>query len=51
MSRCAMKVHAYFREKIVNGINRNSEYTRFIPEWAKKQGVKEEDLDLPCISV
>lgn len=46
-----MKVHAYYREKIINGINRNGEFAMFIPEWAKKQGVKESDLDQPDISV
>lgn len=45
MARSGMKVHAYYREKIINGINRNGEFAMFIPEWAKKQGVKESDLD------
>lgn len=45
MARAGMKVHAYYREKIINGLNRHGDIAKFIPEWAKKQGVKESDLD------
>ena len=40
MARLLMKVHAYFREKIVNSINKDGEVSLFIPEWAKRQGMK-----------
>eukprot|EP00347_Sterkiella_histriomuscorum_P008862 403343458 len=51
MARCGMKVHAYFREKILNGIHRNSELSLYIPQWAAKQGIQVGDLDIPDISV
>lgn len=51
MARVSMKMHAYFREKIVNGLERNGDIALFIPEWAKKQGVKIEDIDQPDITV
>jgi hypothetical protein len=31
MARMSMKMHAYFREKMVNGINREGEIAKFIP--------------------
>lgn len=31
MARMSMKMHAYFREKMVNGINRDGEIAKFIP--------------------
>ena len=40
MARLTMKVHAYFREKVVNGINKEGEIALFVPEWAKKAGMK-----------
>lgn len=46
-----MKMHAYFREKILNAILKDSQIALFIPEWAKKQGMKVEDLDQPQITV
>jgi len=46
-----MKVHAYFREKTINGINKNGEIALFIPDWAKKLGIKESDLDQPEIDI
>lgn len=51
MSRTSMKVHAYFREKIINGINKDGEVAHFIPDWAKKLGVKFSDVDQPNIEV
>jgi len=51
LARVSMKVHAYFREKMINGINKDGEMARFIPEWAKKLGVKESDLDQPQIDI
>jgi len=36
MARSGMKVHSYFREKIINGINRGSSVANFIPSWAEK---------------
>lgn len=38
MARMSMKMHAYFREKMVNGINREGEIAKFIPQWAEKMG-------------
>jgi hypothetical protein len=38
MARMSMKVHAYFREKLINGINKDGEIAKFIPQWAKKMG-------------
>lgn len=46
-----MKIHAYFREKMINGINKDGELANFIPDWAKKLGIKKEDLDQPKINV
>lgn len=51
MARLSMKMHAYFREKILNAIMRESSISLFIPEWAQKQGMKVEDLDQPVITV
>lgn len=31
MARMSMKMHAYFREKMVNGINKDGEIAKFIP--------------------
>jgi hypothetical protein len=45
MARVAMKIHAYFREKMVNGLYRTSEIALFIPNWAKKAGMRAEDID------
>jgi hypothetical protein len=45
MARLSMKMHAYFREKILNAILKDSSIALFIPEWAKKQGMKVQDLD------
>jgi hypothetical protein len=45
MARMSMKMHAYFREKIVNGLNKDGEIALFIPDWAKKQGQRVEDID------
>jgi len=38
MARIAMKVHAYFREKVVNVVKKDSDIATFIPEWARKMG-------------
>ena len=46
-----MKMHAYLREKTVNGMYKDGEVALFIPEWAKKLGVKIEDLDIPQITI
>ena len=40
-ARISMKVHSYFREKMLNGINKDSHWAKFIPEWAVKSGVTE----------
>lgn len=51
MARISMKMHAYLREKTVNGMYEHGEIALFIPDWAKKQGVKVEDLDIPQITI
>ena len=51
MARVSMKMHAYLREKVVNGMVEYGDVALFIPEWAKKQGVKVEDLDQPHITI
>jgi sterol O-acyltransferase len=51
MARLSMKMHAYFREKIVNGIHREGDVANFIPEWAKKMGQKLESIDKPEITI
>lgn len=50
-ARISMKVHAYFREKMLNGVNKDSHWAKFIPDWAAKVGVTEKDLDLPNITI
>lgn len=47
MARVSMKIHGYFREKIINGLNKDGPIALFIPSWAQKMGVKVEDLDQP----
>ena len=51
MARSSMKMHAYFREKMLNAMYREGSVARFIPEWAKKNGVKLEDIDQPNITI
>lgn len=51
MARVSMKIHGYFREKIINGLNKDGPIALFIPSWAQKMGVKVEDLDQPQIDV
>ena len=46
-----MKTYSYFREKMMFAVYPNNPYVKFIPEWAKKMGVKEDDLDIPKIDV
>jgi hypothetical protein len=36
---------------MLNGINKDSHWAKFIPEWAVKSGVTEQDLDLPTITI
>jgi hypothetical protein len=36
MARMSMKMHAYFREKMLYGRKGNEEYGNFIPDWAKR---------------
>mmetsp|Transcript_17866 Transcript_17866/g.17593 ORF Transcript_17866/g.17593 Transcript_17866/m.17593 type:complete len:251 (+) Transcript_17866:716-1468(+) len=47
MSRLIMKMHAYFREKLLH-LTPN-EYREFIPEFAKRKGVSYKDLNMPVI--
>eukprot|EP00349_Pseudokeronopsis_sp_Brazil_P008646 CAMPEP_0202965528 /NCGR_PEP_ID=MMETSP1396-20130829/9471_1 /ASSEMBLY_ACC=CAM_ASM_000872 /TAXON_ID= /ORGANISM="Pseudokeronopsis sp., Strain Brazil" /LENGTH=304 /DNA_ID=CAMNT_0049688267 /DNA_START=838 /DNA_END=1752 /DNA_ORIENTATION=- len=52
----SMKMHAYIREKMLYGRRGDGNQTlddlaEFIPEWAKKKGVKIEDLSLPDIKI
>lgn len=51
MSRIAMKVHAYLREKVVNVVLKGGEIATFIPDWARKMGQTIEDLDVPIITI
>lgn len=51
MARMSMKSYSYFREKMINAVLVNNPYQKFIPEWAKKMGIKEEDLDVPKINI
>ena len=44
-----MKVHSYFRNKILYGNPAFKEYAEFIPRWAKD--VKVEDLNIPDIKI
>jgi hypothetical protein len=47
MARMGMKVHAYFREKMLLAVYPENSYAKFIPNWAEKLGTKESDLDIP----
>lgn len=51
MARISMKIHAYFREKMINALYREGEIALFIPDWAKKLGTIIEDLDQPAITI
>jgi hypothetical protein len=51
MARMSMKMHAYFREKISIGTGIHDDFAKFIPNWAKKRGITENDLDLPKITI
>lgn len=44
-ARIAMKMHAYFREKMLNCLYKNGDVAKFIPQWAVRQGQKIEDID------
>jgi sterol O-acyltransferase len=52
MVRMSMKMHAYFREKMVFSKERKNEaIANYIPDWAVKRGVTIEDLDKPEIDI
>lgn len=52
MARMSMKMHAYFREKLLFAKEFHNEYyADFIPDWALKKGITVEDLDKPNINV
>ena len=34
MARLSMKMHAYYREKVVNGLSKYDDVANFIPQWA-----------------
>lgn len=51
MARISMKLHAYFREKMVNAVVKDKSLTEFIPEWGHKLGITVEELDLPVITL
>ena len=51
MARTSMKMHAYFREKLVLGRGGPTEMGKYIPPYAAKIGVTEKDLDIPKITV
>jgi sterol O-acyltransferase len=50
MCRISMKIHSYFREKMLFSMGLG-EYSTFIPENLKKRGVTIEDLNLPEMNV
>ena len=50
MCRISMKIHSYFREKMLFGMG-YGEYSTFIPENLKKRGVTIKDLSLPEMNV
>lgn len=51
MVRMFMKVHSYFREKMVYGIYSESEFANFIPKWAADKGVTIDQLNKPSINI
>lgn len=50
MTRFSMKMHSYFREKLLYGMGPNP-YRTFIPAWAVREGVTEEHLARPEIAL
>lgn len=52
MARMSMKIHAYFREKMVFAKSRkNDAIANYIPDWAAKRGITIDDLDKPDIDI
>ena len=51
MIRLVMKMHSYLREKIVHGLANDSDFTNFIPKWAKDDGFTLKDLNKPVITI
>jgi hypothetical protein len=51
MARMSMKMHAYFREKLIIGTGRMDDLAKFIPTFASKRGITENDLDIPKITI
>lgn len=49
MARFAMKIHGYFREKMLHCTP--NKYKEFIPKFAQKRGIKYEDLNMPNINM
>lgn len=49
MARFAMKIHAYYREKLLYG--RENKYRYFVPEFASKRGVTLQDMSIPNITI
>lgn len=49
MARFSMKMHAYFREKLLHCTP--NQYKTFVPNFAKKKGVTFEDLNMPDINM
>ena len=49
MARFGMKIHAYYREKLLYG--RENEYRHYIPEFVQKRGITSDDLNIPNITV
>lgn len=50
MARISMKMHSYFREKMLFGIP-NNHYALYIPPSLKSKGITIEDLHLPLITI
>jgi sterol O-acyltransferase len=50
MARISMKMHSYFREKMLFGMGKN-EYSHYIPPNLIQKGITIQDLTLPTITV
>ena len=46
-----MKMHSYFREKLMHGVYKNSKLTRFVPSHLASYGITANDIVLPNITI
>lgn len=49
--RIVMKIHSYFRNKLLYCTKNNEKYINFIPKWIKEKGFKERDLYIPKMNM